>query len=209
MTAPDLAKWDIAFLNRKVLSAASYDQFTREVKLKNGKSTNYALGLSLANVNGIAEIAHSGEVSGFLASNTVFPTKNMGVIVLSNEDGVNLIGPLTQQLATVLLDDPNSVTLQRENQIWSILDGLQQGRIDRSLFTDNANSYFSDQALADYRTSLRRLGALQVLSKQSEQGRGGMTHLRYRAHFEKNSVVLNIYILPNGKYEQFLVEEAF
>jgi hypothetical protein len=34
-----------------------------------------------------------------------------------------------------------------------------------------------------------------------------MTHLGYRAHFEHDSVVLNIYVLPDGRFEQFLVEE--
>jgi hypothetical protein len=48
-----------------------------------------------------------------------------------------------------------------------------------------------------------------LLSRQNEQQRGGMTHLSYRAHFERQSVSLNIYLLPNGKIEQFLVEEQF
>jgi hypothetical protein len=30
-------------------------------------------------------------------------------------------------------------------------EGLQHGTIDRSLFTDNANSYFNEQALKDLR----------------------------------------------------------
>jgi CubicO group peptidase (beta-lactamase class C family) len=47
MTPSDLAKWDIAFLEHKILSTRSYKEFTREVKLKNGDSTHYALGLSL------------------------------------------------------------------------------------------------------------------------------------------------------------------
>jgi CubicO group peptidase (beta-lactamase class C family) len=209
MTAPDLAKWDIAFLNKKILSANSYAEFTREVKLKNGKSTHYALGLNVGETNGIPSLSHGGEVSGFLASNTVLPTKHIAIVVLSNEDGVNLIGPLTQQLAAVLLNPPNSESERREAQIRSILLGLQRGEIDRNLFTDNANSYFGQQALSDYRASLEKLGPLQVLIKQNEQGRGGMTHLVYRAHFQNNSVILNIYILPNGKFEQFLVEEAF
>jgi CubicO group peptidase (beta-lactamase class C family) len=209
MTAPDLAKWDIAFLSKKILSADSYAEFTREVKLKNGKGTHYALGLSVSDANGTPSISHSGEVSGFLASNIVFPTKNVGIVVFSNEDGVNLIGPLSQQLATVMLNPPNSQTERREDQIRSILLGLQRGQIDGSLFSENAKSYFNEQALSDYRASLEKLGVLQVLIKQSEQSRGGMTHLAYRAHFENNSVALNIYILPDGKFEQFLVEEAF
>jgi CubicO group peptidase (beta-lactamase class C family) len=209
MTASDLAKWDIAFLQKKILSPDSYADFTREVKLSDGKGTEYALGLHVGEANGTRLISHSGEVSGFLASNTVYPAKNAAVIVLSNQDGVNLIGPLSQQLSSVLLNPPNSQTEKQEQQIRSILLGLQHGKIDRSLFTDNANSYFTDLALSDYRNSLSSLGPLQVLIRQGEQLRGGMTHLGYRAHFQNDSVVMNIYILPNGKFEQFLVEEAF
>jgi CubicO group peptidase (beta-lactamase class C family) len=208
MSAPDLAKWDIAFIDKKILSSNSYAEFTREVKLKSGEGTHYALGLGVSEVNGTTRISHSGEVSGFLASNTVFPQKHTAVVVLTNEDGVNLIGPLSQQLSAVLLNPPNSRTGEQDRQIRSILLGLQRGEIDRTLFTDNANSYFSERALADYRASLEKLGELQVLIRQGEQLRGGMTHLDYRAHFKNNSVVLNIYVLPNGKFEQFLVEEA-
>ena len=35
-----------------------------------------------------------------------------------------------------------------------------------------------------------------------------MTHRTYRAQFEKKTVLLNIYVMPGGKYEQFLVEET-
>ena len=35
---------DLAFLQKKILSARSYGDFTREVKLKDGKPTHYALG---------------------------------------------------------------------------------------------------------------------------------------------------------------------
>jgi hypothetical protein len=51
------------------------------------------------------------------------------------------------------------------------------------------------------------LGKLQALTRQNEQERGGMTHLGYRAQFEKKSVMLNIYRTHEGKFEQFLVEE--
>ena len=209
MTAPDLAKWDIAFLSKKILSGQSYGEFTREVKLKNGKGTQYALGLDVAESDGTPMIFHSGEVSGFLAENIIYPTKGLGVIVLSNEDGVNLIGPLSHELTGLLLNPPNSEAQKQDDEVRAILLSLQQGQIDRALFSDNANSYFTDVALQDYRDSLQKLGSLQVLIRQREQQRGGMTHLSYRAHFQNDSVLLNIYILPNGKFEQFLVEEAF
>jgi hypothetical protein len=53
------------------------------------------------------------------------------------------------------------------------------------------------------------MGKLKLLGRSGLQGRGGMTHLSYRVHFERNTVLLNIYVLPDGKFEQFLVEEQF
>jgi D-alanyl-D-alanine carboxypeptidase len=75
------------------------------------------------------------------------------------------------------------------------------------LFTDNANSYFSETALRDCRTSLLPLGKLKAVTVAGENLRGGMTHRTYRAEFEKKTLLLNIYIMPNGKFEQFMVED--
>jgi CubicO group peptidase (beta-lactamase class C family) len=208
MTASDLAKWDVSFLQRRLLSSKSYDEFTREVELKDGKPTHYALGLQLGDIRGTPTLSHGGEVSGFLAMNTLIPSKSDGIVVLTNEDGVNLIGPLTGEITDVLLD-PENTEAKLDQQIRAILEGLQHGRIDRSLFTANANSYFSDIALRDYQSSLAPMGKLKLLGRSGLQGRGGMTHLSYRVHFERNTVLLNIYVLPDGKFEQFLVEEQF
>jgi hypothetical protein len=45
------------------------------------------------------------------------------------------------------------------------------------------------------------------VTKRSEQLRGGMTHCTYDAQFEKKSLILNIYVTPQGKFEQFLAED--
>lgn len=205
MTPSDLARWDRAFLEKKILSARSWEEFTTEVKLKDGKSTHYALGLDLGDWNGTPMISHTGEVSGFLTLNAVFPAKGVAVAVCSNEDGINLIGPLARQIEDIVMGAAQENELA---QVRGILDGLRQGRVDRALFTDDANSFFNDVVLKDYSKSLDRLGKLEDLTKTSEQQRGGMTHRRYRAQYEKKTLTLNIYVMPDGKYEQFLVEQT-
>ncbi len=65
MTPTDLARWDIAFLEKRILSASSWAVFTRPVKLMSGKATDYALGLRMGSLDGVAEIEHGGEVAGF------------------------------------------------------------------------------------------------------------------------------------------------
>ncbi len=208
MTPSDLARWDIAFLDKRILAAHSWDEFTREVKLKDGKPTHYALGVTIGELDGVAEISHGGEVSGFLAKNELFPAKGVAVAVLSNSDGVSLSGPLGDQIARLVFAAGPAPAPETElKRVREVLEGLQQGHIDRALFTSNANSYFTDEALEDYKASLTALGKLLTVTKRAEQLRGGMTHRSYEAQFERKSVLLNIYVLPGGRFEQFLVED--
>jgi D-alanyl-D-alanine carboxypeptidase len=206
MTPSDLARWDMAFLERKILSAHAYAEFTSEMKLVNGDFTHYALGLQMGDLRGIPMLFHGGEVSGFLASNSVFPNRNGAVVVLSNEDNVDLIGPLSHQIEElVFLPDRPPATDRELREVRAILEGLGQGKIDRALFTSNANSYFNDTALADYKASLAPLGELKSVSRVAESLRGGMIHRSYHAEYQKRTVLLNVYVMPGGQYEQFLV----
>jgi D-alanyl-D-alanine carboxypeptidase len=206
MTPSDLAKWNIAFLRKQVLSPRSYEDFTREVLLTNGDATHYALGLTLGEYNRIPTISHGGEVSGFLSTNTVYPTRNAAITVLTNEDGMNVYTQLSNQIATILLlpEEP-AAAAKDTTQTRTILEGLLHGKIDRALFTGNANSYFTATALGDIRKSLAALGKLQSVTRTNENLRGGMTHRSYSAVFKTKTVSLNIYVMPDGKYEQFLV----
>jgi D-alanyl-D-alanine carboxypeptidase len=208
MTPSDLAKWDMAFLRKEILSPKSYEEFTREARLANGDHTGYALGLSIGEFHRIPSISHSGEVSGFISSNSVYPTRNAAIVVLTNEDGVNLIGPISNAIATAaLLPEEPAQSKQSDAQAKEILAGLRQGRVDRALLTSNANSYFTGVALHDISASLKSLGKLKSFTRTNETLRGGMTHRNYRAEFDKKTVTLNIYVMPDGKYEQFMVEE--
>jgi CubicO group peptidase (beta-lactamase class C family) len=209
MTPSDLAKWDIAVMNRRILSEKSYNELEKEVKLKDGSGTHYALGLSVGEQMGTLALSHSGEVSGFLASNVVFPAKKAAVIVLSNEDGLGLYTAVSRQISALILNGGNAPAVKQDRLVKQVLEDLQRGQMQTELFTDDARQYFSDTARRDYQASLSPLGKLVLLTRQNEQQRGGMTHLTYRAHFEHDSVALNIYLLPDGRIEQFLVEEQF
>jgi D-alanyl-D-alanine carboxypeptidase len=208
MTPGDLAKWDIAFLHKQILSAKSFDEFTHEARLANGDYTHYALGLQIGEFNRIPLISHSGEVSGFISYNGVYPTRDGAVVVLTNEDGINLIGPISQQVATIaFLPDGPPAEDQAGMQVKSMLESFRRGNVDRALFTSNANSYFDTTALHDIQKSLAGLGKLKSVTRSSETLRGGMIHRSYRAEYAKKTLSLNIYVMPDGKYEQFMIEE--
>ena len=208
MTAEDLAKWDISMMNRALLKPASYKQFETEVELNNGLGTHYGLGVDVRMQNGHRAVSHGGEVSGFTAENTVFPDDRAAIVVLTNQDAANASGAISDGIASLLLktaDDP--AAMQKTEQARKIFEGLQKGAIDRSLFTDNANFYFSDQALKDFAAGLAPLGEPQAFNQVRQGLRGGMTLRVYTARFANKNLMVWTYEMPDGKLEQYQVAE--
>jgi CubicO group peptidase (beta-lactamase class C family) len=205
MPAGELARWDMAMLAHRPLKPASQKEMETEVKLKDGRGTGYALGLQVGAINGHRVLRHGGEVSGFTAQNMVFPDDGIAVVALTNQDASGAPSLIARQIAATLLTPPGSAATAKLEQARKIFAGLQQGKIDRSLFTSNANSYFTTQALQDFASSLGPLGEPLDFSVTGEQGRGGMTFRSFSAKFPKVTLNITIYEMPDGKLEQYLV----
>jgi D-alanyl-D-alanine carboxypeptidase len=205
MTPADLAKWDIALINRSVLTPASYRALETETLLKNGAGTGYGLGVDVGLDGGRRAISHTGEVSGFTASNVVYPDDSAAVIVFVNQDAVSSAGIIARRIGNLLFATVDSTTHAHERQAQQVLEGLQRGTIDRTLFTADANAYFSDPALADFASGLAPLGAPRAFVQVGQQLRGGMTLRVYRATFADRVLRVWTFELPDGKLEQYQV----
>ena len=158
--------------------------------------------------NGHFLVEHSGEVSGFTAENMVFPEDSIAVVVLTNQDAAPASGAIAQGIARALFTTEDALTASRTEQARAILEGLRQGRIDRSLLTPNANAYFSDEALQDFAASLAPLGELRSFEQTVTRARGGMTLRSYRAVFPGRTVRVWTYETPDGTLEQYQVAPA-
>jgi D-alanyl-D-alanine carboxypeptidase len=203
MTASDLAKWDIAMIDQTILKPQSYREMETAELLKDGASTQYGLGVGVSLVNGRRVLAHSGEVSGFTAQNAVYPDDRAAVIVLTNMDANRAAVNLANKIGEIIFAPVgNRDSLAK---VKAILIDLQKGKIDRSLFTDNANAYFDKQCLHDLASSLAPLGIPTDFELVSEGLRGGMTARRYRAKFQKKTLEVSTYAMPDGKLEQYIV----
>jgi len=205
MTPTDLAKWDISLINESLLKPQSYLAMETETLLKNGVGTQYGLGMRVTTAKGHRMLEHSGEVSGFVAENIVLPDDKFAVAVLTNQDAIGAASEIARQVLTGYLDSKNVSDPKQDALMRKVFDDLRAGKIDRALFTDNANSYFTQQAVTDYSTSLTALGEVQSFRQTSNSLRGGMTHMSYEVKFPQKTVGINIYQMPDGKLEQFLV----
>ena len=96
--------------------------------------------------------------------------------------------------------------------IYDAISGAAGERRDwnrlRSLFTANANAYLSDEALADFKSSLAPLGQLERFEQTATRSRGGMTLRVYRAVFPGRVLRVWTYETADGKLEQYQVAPA-
>jgi D-alanyl-D-alanine carboxypeptidase len=157
MSPHDLALWDTTMMNRTLMKPASYDAMLTEVKLKNGKGTGYGLGVQMSQRDGERVISHSGEVSGFVSQNTIYPDSKAAVAVLTNIDASSAASAIARALAPIVVSRGASANSAQahaaEDRARKIFTGLQAGELDRSQLTTLCNNYFTAEAIQDFASS--------------------------------------------------------
>ena len=145
-----------------------------------------------------AREGNSGGVTG-----AVLPDDRAAIVVLTNQDSVNVSDTIARRIVPLLF--PQASAAQQEEKARAVFEQLQQGKIDRSQFTENCNAYFSEQALADFAVGLQSLGKPQAFVQRSTSERGGMTFRLFTVSFATRNVNVWERVMPDGKIEQFQV----
>jgi CubicO group peptidase (beta-lactamase class C family) len=210
MTAGDLAKWDVARIDRTLVPAEDWAEQETPVALNDGKSTGYGLGVFVRDSGGRKAITHTGEAVGFLSSNAVYPDDRAAIVVLTNSWSGAAAARIARELPKIVLPPPamDAAAIAAEKRAQIVYDQLRAGRLDRSLLTENANYYFTPQAIADYRSSLAPLGEPTAFEPNGPPRlRGGFVIQGYTIKYPNRTLNLSTFYEPgtNGRVEQFLV----
>ncbi|MBW8784502.1 MAG: beta-lactamase family protein [Novosphingobium sp.] len=214
MTAAEFARWDIARLNRTLLTPQDWTVQETPVALADGTTTQYGLGVYNHIVDGRRVIDHGGESVGFLSQNSVYPDSRAAIVVLTNGDFADAPGMITKAIADIIMPKaaaPDAGETARTEDAKAELAALAAGRFEPALFTDNARYYFSPEARADYETSLGPLGAPTSFEPtRSPRLRGGFVNRNFRMAYGATRLVLVTYAEPgpHGRWEQFIVMPA-
>ena len=155
-------------------------------------------------------ITHGGESVGFLSTNNVFPDERVAVVVLTNSWSGNAHSRIARDIARIVLPPPaqNSSAATQAARARTVYDQLRSGKLDRTLLTENANYYFTQQALADFHSSLAPLGEPASFEPNgSPVLRGGFVIQGYTIKYPGRTLNLSTFYEPgaNGRIEQFLV----
>ena len=207
MPVGDLLRWDISVMDQTLLKPQSYRAMETETLLKNGAPSGYGLAVDVAVKNGHREIYHGGEVGGFVAQNTILPDDRAAVAVLTNQEASAAASAIATAIVEILEEPVQGKGAgAAQEQVKAMLDGLAEGKVDRSLLTADCSAYFSEQAVADFATSLKPLGPVVEVKQTREALRGGMTFRVLAVSFREKKVNVTTYSMGDGKLEQLLVE---
>ncbi|MEB3323657.1 MAG: serine hydrolase domain-containing protein, partial [Synechococcaceae cyanobacterium] len=101
-SAGDMVTWLQAVHGGRVLSPASYAEFTTPARLNDGTPLRYGMGLQVGpDPSGLLYLGHGGRIPGFWVEGGWYPEAHMGVVVM-----INNVGPLDpQEVATSLADE--------------------------------------------------------------------------------------------------------
>jgi CubicO group peptidase (beta-lactamase class C family) len=109
-TVDDLARWDAAIREGKLLTRASWEKAFTPFKLNNGQTTAYGYGWSLRKLRGHAVIDHGGGINGFVTHAMRLPNDNLYIAVLMNHNGREP-GPnyVADEIAAIAIGKPYPV----------------------------------------------------------------------------------------------------
>jgi CubicO group peptidase (beta-lactamase class C family) len=212
MTAEDLAKWDIARMNRAIIPERDWVEQETPVLRSDGRSNGYGLGVFNHYQRDRHVIDHGGEAVGFLTQNTVYPDTKDAIIVFTNADFSGATDTLTEGIEKIVLNSPEPALANETDRladVRAIYAALAGGKVDRSKFTANLNDYFNATTLGDYRSSLAPLGKpTSITINRSPRLRGGFVNRNYTIHYAGGKeLTLITYAEPGakGRWEQFMI----
>lgn len=165
MTASDLARWDIAVIDHRLLPASAWAEQQADTTLTDGAKTGYGLGVYVDSVRGVRRVHHDGSTEGFLSDNRVYPDARAAVVVLVNADYGDAQFQIARGIETLLFPPAPTGSATRDEPpppapppdaadqsaaaadlalAKSIVRQIRTGVLDRARLSGDENAYFSE-----------------------------------------------------------------
>jgi len=192
-TVQDMARWDAALSEGKVLKPESWKQAWTPVALADGKTAPYGFGWSVDTYRGLPRVSHNGGIPGFSTSIMRFPEQKTSVVVLANSETCDAQS-LAQRVAAQYIPeidknapkpiaDADPKTTER---LRGILASIAAGKADPDDFAEPMRKLLFPDRVVQAGKMLTAAGALTAFDLMAEGDVPGLTGGRrreYRATF--------------------------
>jgi CubicO group peptidase (beta-lactamase class C family) len=198
-TVDDLAKWDKALLEGKLLKPETREKMYKITPIKDGIST-YAFGWDVSDVAGHKARQHGGGTGGFSSYILRLPDDKLCVVVLSNlaqADVASIARGAARialpELAEKAIRDPDTELTKKHREI---IEKITDGTIQRTPFEEATANELFPTLVAQARQQLLAWGKLEKFELLEHKHEPQMLTRRYRMVFEKAR--LQLVIRENG-----------
>ena len=203
-TAGDLARFDIALLDGRLLAPKTFALMQANA-IPNDFSTQ-GLGVFVTDWHGLQVVGHHGGVPGYEVENETIPARHLAWVVLSdafdfgtsraNHIIVTALFPNLIETAAPRAPEDPAVT----ERFHKALDSLFVGKVDRSQYTDDVNTALTPQLLARTATQLKPLGGIVKIAFLGVAGSATRKAYSYSVTFADGQALTWQFILDaNGK----------
>lgn len=187
-TIRDMARWDAALHNGKLLTRRSYDQMWTALKVSRSPTPpfSYGFGWVIEQQCGTRVVLHSGGTPGFSSAFHRYMDRGVSVIVLTNH-GDRMIDHWAREIAGIVLpavartrakSDPDPVLSQR---LKTALRDVITGKPDPKLFTPAMQLFLTTATGRGLWEWVGSHGELKSLTYAESERVGDNTVLRYSA----------------------------
>lgn len=107
-SADDMAQFEVAMLNDRLVSRSTRDLMWTPLKPTDGKEDNYALGWGTGKDLGTLDVGHGGGQQGTSTFFMIVPERRAGIVVLINLDAGNASDLAIELMKIVLASAPRS-----------------------------------------------------------------------------------------------------
>jgi serine beta-lactamase-like protein LACTB, mitochondrial len=105
-SAEDMARFEVAILNDKLIRRATRDVMWTPLKPSDGSEDGYGLGWGNAIEDGISAVGHTGGQQGTSTAFLVAPAQRAGVVVLTNMEGADA-NSLAREILKIVAGKPS------------------------------------------------------------------------------------------------------
>ncbi|MBP7777673.1 MAG: beta-lactamase family protein [Acidobacteria bacterium] len=207
-TPSDLLTWDLALMEGKVLSPASWARMTTPHALTDGRTSGYGCGQSIRDRGAVLVVQHGGAVSGFGARNAMVPSSRSAVVVMANADWAGGVldaieGAVLEKLMPQA-DAPAVSGPPARDLALDLLAQVRQGDVNRALLGDEFSAFLTPARLAVMSRSLVGAGEVTDVEAGAIRERGGMEVSTLRLLVGTTPASTLMYRSPDGKVQEFL-----
>lgn len=231
-TPADLAAWDLALVDGKVLKPDSFKLMTSPRRLNDGSFSNYGCGLAMGERGGVRFLSHSGAVNGFNAQNIVVPSTRSAAILFSNLSSFSDTNAVYAELTSLILPKPAAPAPAAAaaakpkpavpaagvpgiagpaaaDQARAFFTALQAGRVDRKALGVEFDFFLKEDVIAPAAARMKAFGAPVQAVAESIGERGGMEVSTTRLEFAAGATLkVLMYRTLDGKIQQIFIQKG-